>query len=350
MAKKIGLDIHRDEFKKLYDEGYSIRQIAKIYGVNKNSVAIQLKKITKIKERGIDEETLEDIYKMYEAGYCVNQIAKKYNYSFSTTKRALSRKYGKVTDGDRLYEDLIDDFIIDYNNNLSLTEISEKYNVPRETIHQYLFESLVKLRNYSETSRLYNLDESYFNELTHKKAYELGVLFSFVNLVSSLNTKIIRLTRANSESNKIIELAKLFTDKDDLILDEKTNTVSLAIHSSIMYDDMVKYGYGSDRINIPDEFIYDFFSGYFRECLFINNRKLTIGTKTKLRKSVDNFLKEKVGIEIRYDNSTIVVEKNEYLFKLVNKFPEIIELIENYLKSNDSTKWKNFIKKYKKSL
>lgn len=122
------------------------------------------------------EQNKDDIIKLYNDGMFQREIADIYNTS-STSIGRLLRKYGfsrgKVTEND--YDDIVDM----YSKGATVDDIVKKYHVSDKTIYSILKLRNVKLLNYGEHSKIYTLNEHYFDVIdTYNKAYVLGILYA----------------------------------------------------------------------------------------------------------------------------------------------------------------------------
>lgn len=120
---------YKDEFIKLYNEGYSFRKIGEMYGVSKGSVGRYIKEGAELRVKGLTESQRQKAKKLYLEGFTVNAISDKLGSAYSTVKNYLSNEFGIVTNGNKKYEHLVDNIVKDYENGLNATEISKKYSI-----------------------------------------------------------------------------------------------------------------------------------------------------------------------------------------------------------------------------
>lgn len=194
----------KPDFLRLYnEEKKSIREIARIYRVDKSSVSRYIHEDTKPRVRGLTEEQKETAKRMYENYYTVSEITNELKAVNSTVRNFLIREYGEIRSSrnSKRYEHLRDSFIEDYNNGLSSWDISKKYNVSPTTILNYIGEKGVKARDYSESSNRYEINEAYFDVLDERKAYILGLIVgnSSENKKSSMNFIDLRFSKNQKE-------------------------------------------------------------------------------------------------------------------------------------------------------
>lgn len=122
------------------------------------------------------EQNKDDIINLYNNGMFQREIADIYNTSSSSIGRLL-RKYGfsrgKITEND------YDDIVNMYSKGVTVDDIVKKYRVSEQTIYGVLKLRDVRLLDYGEHSKIYTLNEHYFDVIdTDNKAYVLGLLYA----------------------------------------------------------------------------------------------------------------------------------------------------------------------------
>lgn len=122
------------------------------------------------------EQNKDDIIKLYNNGMFQWEIADMYNTSPMSIGRLL-RKYGfsrgKVTEND--YDDIVNMYL----KGITVDDIVKKYHVSNKTIYSVLKLKNIKLLDYGEYSKIYTLNEHYFDAIdTYNKAYILGLLYA----------------------------------------------------------------------------------------------------------------------------------------------------------------------------
>lgn len=355
MAKSKYKSEYQDTFVKLYKEGMSIRAISRQYSINKGIVANLIREKVDIRPKTPfqTKESAKKVYELYLQGYKVNTIAKKLGVSFSAVRDSLRKFYGIVTSKRDKYAHLVNDFIKDYKDGMTLSEMEEKYNINRAVIREYLADvDLSMLRTYEETSRKYLLNQEYFDELNDYKAYQLGIIFSIGNAVKYNITKMIDL-------NVIKEKVYILDDiKRDLFVDRTPqyrmidNTVKFRISSTKLYDSLIGYGFYSEKLKIPQKYIDSFMKGFFCYSLIVNNKYVSISFQYK--KYTDFLIGYLVSKGITREKIKVKgllrIEDKKEIEKFFGFYPEIMEKIK-VLKSKEenlSNKWKYFIEKYGK--
>lgn len=149
-----------------------------------------------IKERL--QENIEDLIALHNQGLYNREIGEIYGVSEMSVSRAL-RNVGITRSVP--HEDT--DIINDYKNGETMDSIAKKYRISTKTISNVLKSNNIHILTSSETSRKYNLNEYYFDNIDNQdKAYCVGLLYA---------------DGCHSESNYIINLSLQERDKDVLI-------------------------------------------------------------------------------------------------------------------------------------
>lgn len=204
-------------------------------------------------------------------------------------------------------EEIVDLYV---NKGLFLKDIANKYNVHYDTIRIILKRHGIKLKNRSEIKRklnekeikrVYQLNENYFKNWSSNMAYILGFIAADGCILNSTfsDGKTKNLLRINLQATDAELLEKIKDElnyKGDLtyfkakLKDKEFDTVSLAINSKIIIEDLKKLGITERKSktismppDIPEEYELDFIRGYFDGDGSIGGQYPTNsrGTKTK---------------------------------------------------------------------
>ena len=174
-------------------------------------------------------------------------------------------------------KDIENKIILDYKNNISNKEISEKYSLHRTTIQRILKKNGIQLKSLKETSRKHTLvNENYFENIdSEEKAYILGLLYAD----GYINKTGFGITLVETDVDILEKLSIIFYDK--LVLNYKPERIlyskyiskpqyRLEIFSKKMKNDLIKLGcvpVKTFKIELPhfnDENMYrHFIRGYF---------------------------------------------------------------------------------------
>ena len=343
MAKAKNLYVYKDDIVKLYKEGKSIREIATIFEVNKNSISRILKQNTELRPRSTLVGKEDEAYRMYCKGYLPSDICTALNINLSTLARYFARNYNIIINKKAKHSHLADSFEEDYKNGMSITDISKKYGLNRSIIHNYLCYDNVNMRTYSETSRLYYTDEDYFDVLDSKKAYKLGIILDIGRVYEATNNHIIRLS-SKKYPNLILEASADITDKDEscLEMEQKSGVKKMTISSKKIYDKLIEYGINSKKISIPVKYIDDFFKGYFEGAATINSKSIYISINKPFSESIESYIENSLGIIPKKSVSGMFIRSEDSAIKFIKKFPEMETKINLYLENHPAnTFWRN---------
>ena len=254
----------KPDFLRLYNEEKKyIREIARIYDVDKSSVSRYIHEDTKPRVRGLTDEQKETAKRMYESFYTVSEITKELEAVNSTVRNFLIREYGEIRSSrnSKKYEHLRDSFVEDYNNGLSSWDISKKYNVSPTTILNYIGEKGVKARDYSESSNRYEIYEEYFDVLDNHRAYILGLIVgnSSENKKSSMN--FIDLRVSENQKNMLDEILETLYVSECPALSVINKTLVVRIQSKKLVKRILELKNQMFSTEIPKEL--ENFKGYF---------------------------------------------------------------------------------------
>lgn len=286
----------KPEFLRLYnEEKKSIREIARIYNVDKSSVSRYIHEDVKPRLRGLSDTQKETAKALYEGGYKLSEIAREINGSPCTIKSFLIKEYGEIiTFRKKKYEHLIDSFVNDYNSGLSSWEISKKYNVSPSTILNYIGEKDVKARDYSESSNRYEINEDYFDLLNKNNSYILGLILgcSSENKKSSMEFIDLRFTK-KQESTADTILKEIYTTEAPSKYYVNSTTV-VRIFSKKLVKRILDIKNELISGHIPNEL--DKYKEYFLQG-FIESSKINIknGICIKTYENQTNFIKNLLG-------------------------------------------------------
>lgn len=332
---------HKDEFVKLYNEGYSLREIAKMYNIPCNSVISNLIKSEvniRPKSNLNNEETLKKAISLYEEGMSINKISKSLNVGYATLKNRLAKYFDiEVT---YKYEHLIQDIKLDYKNGLSARDISEKYNISVQTVCNYLHLEKNKVRSYEEALRVYSLDEDYFNInlLTKERVSDLAKIERNIRFYTNNRVKIVGpLDRFDDFYSKVIYKFSS-SDKEFEIKDGKY----------FLYEIVSKSFSKNIKETLENIQNTDFFDYFIEECLKYNTsvtgKYIGISTRNVNRDLFRKYF-ESIGFDVfkTVNEHSLCVWNLEGIDKLVQKYPFILDKIKENPEKKISKRFFNYI-------
>jgi DNA-binding CsgD family transcriptional regulator len=125
------------EFKRWYESGLSIREIAKKAGTNYSAVRRALLR-TKVKFRGrIDSSTEEMVVKMGKEGLSASKISRELKLNFNTVSRIL-KKHGLGRSRRKLTKEQIDEILNSRRRGESIYSIAKKLGVSTNLVAYHL--------------------------------------------------------------------------------------------------------------------------------------------------------------------------------------------------------------------
>ena len=358
--KSKNLRKYKDEFIKLYKEGSSIRKIAQIYGVSKGSVSRYIREECDIEQRGLSDVEKDKVKKLYSEGLTVNAISKEIGYAYGTVRSFLAKEYGDLAIGCKKYAHLFDDIVKDYAKGLNATQISEKYGVSRQTIMNYIAESDIEARTYSETSRLYELNEDYFDVMDKEKSAILGMIFSksttFIHDTSYCIDIIVNETKKEIMDIIVSKLYNGDSPKFRYIVNALNNTMCLRVVSKKLYEKLNKYGVYNTKSKavldkLPDVVDEEsFWKGFIYASSNITNRVLYISCNDTHKNILFDYLNKLRLTSYRYrEGGGIELENKVEVKRLIDEYGYgfIKDRIKSYVESlDDDTKhaWSYILK------
>lgn len=225
------------------------------------------------------EEELEIINLFLNTKMSLNSIAKKYNrkskdfiYSI-LDKYNINRKRRHISNVLEI-EDVYNVLNLYQNQNMSIRQISKKYNVSESVVKRILIKNNVKIKKHYK----YTFNEYYFDNIdTNNKAYLLGFLYAD-GCINKNNVISFTIHQKDKEILEMYIKELQATNKIDYIKEKQHVRISFC--SKHMCDTLIKMGCGHNKTkslsfpNIKDEYKYDFIRGFMDGdgCICISNR------------------------------------------------------------------------------
>lgn len=319
--------VHKYEIIKLYKEGNSMRNIAKVYNVSHCTISNILKSETDIRKKTKldDEETLNKAIELYRCGMTLLNISKLLNVGFSTLKNRLSKRFD--LDVKYRYEYLIESIKNDYESGLSTNDISKIYNISPQTVCNYLHLQKNRIRSRGEANRVYYLVEDYFNIncLTKEKLSDLVKLEKFIRFYSNYRVKITCSTNIyNSRCKSIISK---FSDVNRNNQKSKDYIHIHCISSKNFYKNLKETFENMQNIDLCNYFIEEFI-----KCnLTVTNKYISISPKNVNRKVFRDFLNG-IGIKDVYikdlQRNVLYIHNLDCVYKLTQKYPFVLDMLK----------------------
>lgn len=345
----------KESFIDDYKEGMSIRAISNKYDVNKGTVSKYIQEEIKLREKTSIYNYKNEILSLYKKNLNNTQIAKKINDKYGenffgvSIKRLLAKEFNIDTSSFKKYEELIPTLVRKYKKGYSLEQLSSNYNISKQTILEYLNLEGIKARNYHESSLKTDLNERYFDDLDKEKAYELGIIFITGKIFTHHTSTFLELSCRVKNSDLILKAIKNLSSKTDNNFEFKDNsTLALRINSKYLCDKLNEYGINK-KINIPNEFKYDFYKGVFESTLTRNQYILSFPSRNLYLDDIKRYLIDDIGVyEEDYKRSkhtSPYIRARRSIEKFLKAYPQFISLFQN----SGIKKWENMIDDISKS-
>ena len=131
-----------------------------------------------------------------------------------------------------------------YEQGFNTYELSKMFNINRRRISEMIKSSGVKLRSCSERSRMYPLNENAFGgEITEEKAYWIGFIIADGSILKTYNEYcILEIALQERDKEHLEKLMKFLDTEKPLYYNAKNKSFKLTINSSILVNDLAKYG------------------------------------------------------------------------------------------------------------
>ncbi|MFV1457220.1 endonuclease [Bacillus mycoides] len=295
-------------WKSEYESGSSFAEIARRHGVAASTVRRNLKDKVEVRDTATSKEVVEEWYRLYVRGVSKTAIAKQYKVTCSTISRVLEREKGieRESNGRKEFEHLIPTFKRLYKEGKDLTEISEDTNVSRQTVLNYLRAAGVGTRTYSESQRIYDVREDYFDIIdSERKAYMLGLIFSSGTALDHRNTHSLQITASKRRENVIHEIFGELTDKpkEDVWFSGSENCYKDRIFSKKLYFRLKELGLGlKDEIRMPDiakKYLKSFLKGHLVDSasLYVKGNDIRIGGRPNMIEDIRNLVVQCIGVK-----------------------------------------------------
>ena len=332
----------------MYKEGKSLRAIALQYNVSKTSVKRYIEEDMEIKPRGLSEEDKNKCKELFLNDYTVSAISKNLSLNYSTVKGYLTKEFGNVTNGERKYEHLVEDIKNLYINGASSSDISNKLGISKQTVMNYISEEGIKARTYSETSRVYDLDENIFDEINKENAYILGIIFARGGIDKSSSTSFINISIFKDNIYLLDKVARFIYTCEYPKANLVDNTYSIRISSAKLVERLGELGLRNNITKTCKSYLHkdllpfkqEFFEGYFTANASVNKKYVHItGNNNTLSFVKEYLIKDLDIVKIQNTNYGITIENNIEVRKLKDRHQCIKDKIINLVNSISSDEY-----------
>lgn len=333
----------KEEWVEKYNKGMSFRAIAIEEGLYPTTVQNVIKdEIIKRPKSPFDKfsEKWKELYVM--EGYLITEIANRYKTSFGVVYRVLENEgvapERKELTERRKYTHLVETWVEQYNSGLSLTEIANTCEANRQTVLNHLKENGVRIRDTSETSRHYNLDETYFEEInTPAKAFWVGVFFARGSTLKHVRSQSIQLTLRESKCHLLDAFCEAINTEKPYTKRINEDLYELRLHSRPLYEQMQKIGLLHRKKSnqtfpeqLPEEFHEDILRGYIAAKGYYNYSSFFLNGTQPFLDVTKRILAEKVGVP----SDIKQVSSNGSLHPILQIKPVDVPVFREWLRAN----------------
>lgn len=298
------------EWIELYQQGLSIREIADRYKVNKGCVSYCIRNTIGIRPKNNHHLYEEEAIRLFQLGFNGQEIANQLNISFNVVKNILSKN--GIHLGNKLkYEHLISHFIEDYEKGLSLREIGDKYNVSSQTVLNYLNYNQSKVRSYSESSLIYEIENTYFKDLNPEKIYFMGIIFGCGKIYEINTSQFINFSIDENKKELLEKILDEFSNKTNksIFKKDKGKGYYARINSIAFVEELRELGINQHLPSLKDEDKIFFFKGFFDSSHSIFKQHIAIKCFPSYRQEIINFLNQ-IGIyHISENKYSLLIKK-----------------------------------------
>lgn len=266
--------------------------------------------MSKLSVQKVFEKHGDEIISLRKNGMQMKEIGEKFNLKTQTVSSFLRRNNIRVRGSKN--EETENKIIQLYKDGTSMREIASNFHFTQGTVRDILVDHNIHIKTNSESHRIYDINENYFNQIdTPNKAYILGLLYADGNRSSRSNTISIRLQESDKnilenikkELNAEVPLRFIDYSNDP----KRQNQFLLAISNEQIAKDLYKYGIvprKEFKLTFPNWLDNDLLSHFIRGYLdgdgFISNnpkeKRANITGTENLLLGIKNILEDQLNI------------------------------------------------------
>ena len=311
-------------------EKKSIRQISRENEISEWKIKKILKETVGIRKRGFSKEQKQEMYELYQKGTPKSKIAQQFSTDRSNVSRILLTNFGVQPKSIRHLSKnqiLAKRIAQEYSNGASTLQLAQKYNTTAKTISTLLYRNEQSLRELGQAAkRTYSLDSDYFNEMTQKKATQLGMIWAIGHLDEKVSPHLVMSTTPSKLSILQTMLSGWIDLTERKIQINNTNSCRIRIYSLAHYRLFKTWGL---RRAFPLEVLpYEdaFYEGFFQMNLVAHKNGICI----RLNKSEPLFVNTlkayliKQGIPsetLTFHKGALFLKRKESVRQFIKCFP-----------------------------
>lgn len=253
LYKRKYTDCEINKMIDLYNNGMNCKEIGRIFHGDGSHICkiLRLNGIT-IRAKGtwITPEKELEIINRYNNNDRINDILADYKIGgnkLASILRSNGINYTRDELKKKRLSDNRNDIVYMYNNGYSSVDIAHKYRVSHHVILDFLRNCNVEICNPSSASRVYPINEHYFDVIdTEEKAYFFGLLFADGNITGE---NVISISLQEEDGYLLYMLNENIQPAKPLLYHEYSkpennlkNQYSVSYHSFNMYNVLNSYG------------------------------------------------------------------------------------------------------------
>ena len=220
--------------------------------------------------------TKQEIIELYSQGKSISELARTQNtYSYRNIQKMLQEAQIPIRGG-RKKKSLTSSQLeeakkLRFNENISIKELAQRYNLDRETMGNILKSNNINKKSNNNVN--YNIIDDYFETIDEpNKAYILGLLLTDGSVDNNHGNGRIRLALQKQDVSILEKIKNILGINSKLYEDKRGNGMySLEFSNKKIFEDLQKYNivpnktYNTTNLptNIPKEFMIDFLRGMF---------------------------------------------------------------------------------------
>lgn len=118
-----------------------------------------------------DTDLQKDVFEMFENSISINKIAQKYNVNTRIIREILAQKGYELPGNNHRHDINTNDLIKDYNNGMSRTQLTKKYDCSLETINHRFKKSNLHIHPLKNRRKINLQYDSIFNDIKNGETY-----------------------------------------------------------------------------------------------------------------------------------------------------------------------------------
>ena len=240
-----------------------------------------------------------------DKGLTAKEIAIRYDTSYGVVSTQLKHAGVVFTPtGSRRFEAYAKEWVKRYEGGEPLSSIAAAFDVSDQTVLAYLNQDGVEIRDYSESTRIYPVDESYFESIdADEKAYWLGWLFASGSSYSKDGTHLVVMNVRAEDLDRLDAFSKTISTERPYEKVGEGEVYRLSIKSERLQRQVSGHGLQSGKMkdlsfpsHLQQEFHRPFLLGYVEGRSGTYGNTFTMSGTASFLEVVENILLRELGI------------------------------------------------------